>query len=165
LLPSPGAFWNDYAESRLLWENRDGQFIDACPQAGPFCTEVEVSRALVAADFEEDGGVDLLVTNLDGPARIYRNQRAGDDWIEIRAEDRELGREALGSRITCEAGGRRRVRYVLPEGGYLSSSHARARFGLAGAGEAACEIRWPDGRRERLPSMPAGRVIEWRGPW
>jgi hypothetical protein len=163
LLPSPGAFWNDYAEPGLLWENRDGQFTDACPQAGPFCSRMDVSRALIPADFEEDGGVDLLVTSLDAPARIYRNQRPSGDWIEIRAEHRELGREALGSRVTCDSGGRRRVRYLLPEGGYLSGSHARARFGLAGASEAECEIRWPDGTRERLPPIAAGRVIEWRG--
>jgi hypothetical protein len=165
LLPSPGAFWNDYAEPRLLWENRDRQFIDACPQAGPFCAEVEVARALLAADFEEDGGVDLLVTNLDGPARIYRNQRTGDDWIEIRAEQRDVEREALGSRVSCDSGGQTRVRYVLPEGGYLTGSHARARFGLGGAAAAACEIRWPDGSRERLPPIRGGKVIEWRGPF
>jgi hypothetical protein len=165
LLPVPGAFWNDYAEPKLLWENRDGRFIDVCTQAGPFCATIEVSRALIAADFDEDGGVDLLVTNLDAPARVYRNQRPAGDWIEIRAEHRDLEREALGSRITCDAGGRRRVRYVLPEGGYLSASHARARFGLAEADEAACEIRWPDGTRERLPAVAAGKVIEWRGPF
>ncbi len=165
LLPVPGAFWNDYAEPNLLWENRDGRFVDACAEAGPFCSVLEVSRSLIAADFEEDGGIDLLVTSLDAPTRIYRNQRPGDDWIEIRAEQRDLEREAHGSRITCDSGGRRRVRHLLPGGGYLSASHSRARFGLGGAGDAVCEIRWPDGTRERLPAVEAGTVIEWRGPF
>jgi hypothetical protein len=162
LLPVPGAFWNEYAEPNRLWENRDGLFDDACAQAGSFCTVLEVGRALIAADLDEDGGVDLLVTHLDAPARLYRNRRPGSHWIEVRAEHGDLRREALGSRVSCESGGRRRVRWMLPQGGYLTDTPARARFGLGDAGDAVCEIRWTDGTRERLPPIEAGKVIEWR---
>jgi hypothetical protein len=163
LISSPGAFWNDYAEPGRLWENRDGRFHDACPMAGSFCTEPTVGRALMTGDLEEDGGVDLVVTSLDGPTRVFRNRGADSASIEIRAMHAKLGREAHGSRVLCTSAGARRVRWVLPGGGYLSASHARARFGLAGAGEAACEIRWPDGTVERFPAFAAGRVIELRG--
>jgi hypothetical protein len=110
-------------------------------------------------DLEGDGDVDLVMVNVEGPARIIENrtldpERPRDDraphWLEIRALDPALGREARGAKVTVRAQGRSWVRHLLPPGGYLSSAPARAHFGLGEVTEIeAVEVRWLDGTVER----------------
>ncbi len=68
-------FWRGYAEPNLLMLG-DGAavFADASGASGDFGTALDVSRGLVPFDLEGDGDLDLLVSNLEGPARIYRNE-------------------------------------------------------------------------------------------
>ncbi len=74
-------FWRGYAEPNLLLLNDGGgRFTDASAASGDFGAALEVSRGLVPFDLEGDGDLDLLVSDLEGPARIYRNEtiRLGD---------------------------------------------------------------------------------------
>jgi hypothetical protein len=164
------ALWQPYAEPNLVFENLgDGRFapLDALPGAATAIAPgawgpIEVSRGLYPFDRDGDGDLDLLITTIDGPARIHRND-GGDagSWVELRALDPALHREALGAKVTAVAGERRWVRHAVPPGGYLTGGHGFIHLGL-GEVEAIdrFEVRWPDGSAEVFPGSAARRVVE-----
>ena len=161
----PEWFWNDYAEPNLLFSNLGGgRFVEA--PAGAFGEPIEISRGLVPADLDGDGDLDLVVTNIEGPARIYRNPTrsggAGPSWLEVRPVDAS-DREALGAGVTLVTDGGQLVGEARPGGSYLAGGHARAHFGLGGRRSIeGVEVRWPDGEVERFPGGPVDRVLVLR---
>ena len=69
-----GPFWGRYAEHNQLWAGKGGgRFGDVSAANGPFCGTPAVSRGLACGDVDGDGALDLLVTTVAGPARLYRN--------------------------------------------------------------------------------------------
>jgi enediyne biosynthesis protein E4 len=157
-----GPHWSRYAERNQLFANDGaGAFKDITGSNMPFCGAAGVYRALVAADFDNDGAPDLLVTQVAGPARLYRNvaPRRGH-WLAVRALDPALRRDAYGAAITVRAGGRRWVGGVYPGQGYLCSHDPRVHFGLGQARRVdSLEVLWPDGARETFPGGPADRGV------
>ncbi len=165
----PPAFWSDYVEPNLFLINNAGRFTDASSQA-PW-TELGLSRALVPADLDRDGDVDLVIANLDGPPRVLRNltiDPAGAgapptsaNWLQIRALDPRLRREAIGARITVHTASGPRLLHVLPPGSYLSAGPATVHLGL-GAADAveSFDVVWPDGLTERFDGAAANQVVE-----
>lgn len=159
---SLGPFWTWYGQRNQLFANEGaGRFRDISPANAPFCGQANVARGLVAGDIDADGGLDLLVTTIGGPARLYRNVAERGHWLSVRALDPVLKRDALGAEIEVLAGSRRWLRSFHPAESYLTSSEPRAHFGL---GELKAvdriEVRWPDGSRELFPGCAADQRIE-----
>ena len=112
-------------------------------------------------DIDNDGDIDLLISNGQGPARLYRNDapRRGH-WLMIRAIDPALGRDAIGARVTVVCSKRRFLRTITRGFSYLSSSDSRAHFGLGEADRIDDVIVvWLDGRRERFTPPLVDRVV------
>jgi hypothetical protein len=159
-LPSP---WDHYAEPNQIFLNEGpGRFRPLGEEAGPFGSDIEVTRGLAAADLDGDGDLDVLVGNCYGPARLYRNDapRRGH-WLLVRAVDPGLSRDAIGAHVAVHAGGRTFLRRITRSLSYQSSSPPEAHFGL---GEAArfdsITVRWPGGGGERFPGGTADRRLE-----
>jgi hypothetical protein len=165
--PLPGAVppapWDRYAEPNLFYLNEGGlRFRDASAQARAFCAPIEVSRGLAAGDLDGDGDLDLVVTNLDGPARVLRNTSTGRHWLAVRALDAH-GADAVGARVVLDHAGRRQVRALAAGASYLSSGPCEARFGLGAAARYdALVVVWPDGTREAFGGGAADRVLVLR---
>jgi hypothetical protein len=109
-----------------------------------------------------DGALDLLVTTIAGPARLFRNvaPKAGH-WLLVRAIDPKLGgRDAYGAEITVRAGGRSWKGLINPGQSYLCSNDPRAHFGLGRATRfESIEVQWPDGKKETFRGGPVDRKV------
>ncbi|RME39595.1 MAG: CRTAC1 family protein, partial [Planctomycetota bacterium] len=164
--PLPGALppppWNIYAEPNLFYLNDGtGRFTEAAGSAAAFCDPIEISRGLAVGDIDDDGDPDVLITNIQGPARLYRNDapRRGH-WLTVRGVDPRRKRDALGARVIVHAGDRSFMRTIRSGFSYLSASEPRAYFGLGRAEHIEwIEVWWPDGTRERFPGGAADRFI------
>jgi len=151
-----GAHWAPYAEANLLYANEgDGRFRLALETCGTLCSEVEVGRGLAAGDIDNDGDLDVLLSNGNGTVRLYRNVRPRDaHWIAVRAVDAASGRDLYGSVVRVAVGGRTLRRDVTPVHSYLSSADPRAYFGLGDAGSIdGLDVTWPDGTTERFGAL------------
>ena len=164
---SLAAFWADYIEPNFLLINQGGRFTDASSE--PPWTELGLSRALVPADLDRDGDLDVVIANLDRAPQVLRNltidraapQPPGANWLQIRAVDPRVNREAVGARITVHTASGSRLLHVLSSGGYLSTGPARAHIGLGTADAVVSfDVVWPDGLTETFEGTAANQVVE-----
>lgn len=136
------------------------EFVDFGYLAG--ADRIEDGRAAAAIDIEGDGDLDILLQSFERDVVLLVNQGApASRWIEARLRGTASNRDAIGARVTVEAGGRRQVREVVSTAGYLAGQSRLVHFGL---GDAATidrlVVRWPSGRETILESVAADRRLE-----
>ncbi|MDB5313348.1 MAG: ASPIC/UnbV domain protein [Gemmataceae bacterium] len=140
---------------QLFWNTGDGKHLfDPVPGNASQFPPI-VGRGCAYLDYDGDGAPDLVVTENNGSARLFRNvtpARAG--WVRLHLTGSgPTNRDAIGAEVTVETGGVARRWYVSPTHGYLSQSELSATFGLAGAEIDRVTVRWPCG----------GKTQEWKG--
>jgi hypothetical protein len=158
-------FWETYAEKNTLLANDGrGHFRDVSASNPDFCGHWNVARGLAWADYDNDGGVDLLVTTIGDRARLFRNVAPErGHWLQVRAVDPKAQRDAYGAQAQLKSPGGQQVRLINPAVSYLSSSAATAHFGLGKDDRYdALIVTWPDGRTEEFPGGEADRTVEVR---
>ncbi len=158
-----GPHWSFYAERNQLFRNDGaGHFRDISFANPALCARPNIARGLAYGDIDNDGKLDLLVTTVAGPARLYHNIASPDGhWLCIRAVDPEHGeRDAVGAEVRVHAGPRRWLRWINPATSFLCSNDPRAHFGLGPNVQVdAITILWPDGSRERFPGGQADHQL------
>jgi hypothetical protein len=156
------SFWKNYSQRNQLFScDEDRVFRDMSENNAAFCATPGVSRGLCAGDFDNDGAVDLLVTVIAGPARLYRNvARRSGHWLTVRTIDPQLRRDAYGAEVTVCTGSVRRSCGINPAASYLCSHDPRAHFGLGSADQySEILVVWPDGVEELFPGGNVDRLI------
>jgi len=153
-------------QPNLLFRNREGAgFENVSDRAGPGFALSEVSRGAAFGDVDNDGDVDILLANNNGPVRLLENRMAaGSRWLGVRLVDPRLRRDAYGARVALIRAGRPPLwRRVRADASYASANDPRVLFGLGQSATIdAVRVRWPDGRMEQWTGLEADRWIELR---
>lgn len=154
--------------ANLLMNERNGTFCDAGTQSGPAVREPRVGRGLAAADFDNDGRVDLITENLDGSPTLLRNTTSsGNHWVSFELAGTKSNRLALGVRVTLTASGMTQTDEVRSGGSYLSQNDLRIHFGLGSANKIdTVEVRWPSGAVDKFSNLSSDHfysVLEGAG--
>jgi len=156
-----------YEQRNLLLENRGSgappMFADVGAEAGPGFAEVLSSRGLAVADYDDDGDLDLLITNLDAPPSLLRNDSPSGSWLAVVCEDERGGIIPIGTQVRVRAGGRTQWRDIASGDSYMSTHDSRPHFGL-GAVERVDEVEvvWPDGTKSVRKDVPARQFLRIR---
>ena len=152
-----------YAEPNAVFRNLgNGQFEDASATAGPDFTRAAPHRGLAYGDLDNDGRIDLVVTQLRGPVQLFRNVSENHNhWLLLKLIGTKSNRMGIGAQIRVTTGdGKRQYDEVTTSTGYAASSDPRVHFGLGGFPAAReIEIRWPSGIRQSLLDVKADRVV------
>ncbi len=154
---------NPYKQSRLLYRNINGkQFEDISASAGPAVSARHSSRGFAYGDFDNDGDLDLFITNENETPSLLRNDttpRRG--FLSIRLIGVKSNRDGIGARVTVTAGGRRMVQEVRSGSSFMSQNDLRLHFGLGSAKTVdKIEIRWPfRGSVETISSVEPNQFL------
>ena len=156
-----------YAERNLLLRNRGkGKgFEDATAAAGATLEHTDVSRAAVFGDVNNDGGIDILVTNNNGPARLLLNAASGrGHWLLVKLEGVRSNRSGYGSSVELiRKDGSSVKHWVRGDGSYLAANDPRVHFGLGKSPEVdRVQVRWPAGGCEYWNQIAVDRILTLR---
>jgi len=158
----PGA---TYAQRNLLFRNvGQRRFADVSRNAGSGFALEKVSRGLVSGDIDNDGDLDLLVTNNGQTADLLRNDGGSHgNALLVRLIGTQSNRDGVGARLRLTTATRTQIREVTAGSSYLGQNDVRAHFGLGAVAFAdRLEVRWPSGRTELLQNVPANQIITIR---
>ena len=108
-------------------------------------------------DFDNDGDVDIVVNNLDGPPTLLR---PSIDWIMIKCVGTRSNRSAIGTRVKVTSSGHSQIDEVMSGSSYYSQNDFRLHFGLGRATKAdSVELNWPSGLKESFQNLPADHLF------
>ncbi len=158
-IPGSGNNLSAFERNRLFLSLEGREFIDAS-----FASNVDLdsdSRAVVAADFDRDGAVDLLVGSVGGgPLRLFLNRFPPAKRVRLELVGVESNRAAIGSRVTVEAGGRKIVRDLFPSNGGTGQGPVELIVGLGQAERIdRLTVRWPTGKKQTFEGLPVNASI------
>ena len=153
-------------EDTLARNDGAGNFLDVARDSGAYFQEEFVGRGAACGDYDNDGDLDLLVNNLNGPAKLLRNDGGNANaWLTVVPRRANGKTDAIGARVTVTANSLVQVRDLIPVRGYLSQSDPRLHFGLGAAAKVdRVEIRWPDGRTTQLSEVPVNQFLNVTEP-
>jgi enediyne biosynthesis protein E4 len=151
-----------YAERNLLFHNLgDGKFEEVGLKSGPGFRLANVGRGLATADYDNDGDLEIMVSNMNAAPELLRHARKNPHHsILVRTIGTKSNRDGIGAEVRVIAGNLVQCDAVRSGGSYLSSSDLRLHFGL-GLHTAIdrLEIRWPSGLTETLENPPIDRIL------
>jgi hypothetical protein len=152
-----------YKEPLLLFRNDGKKFVNMAEQAGAVFAESHAARGMAMGDFNNDGALDILVAINDGTPLLLKNIAArGNHWLGLRLIGKKCNPDAIGARISWQAGDLKRSRLKNGGGSYLSSHDTREVLGIGSRTKIdKLEIKWPmpSGRVETFTDLPIDRYI------
>jgi enediyne biosynthesis protein E4 len=151
-----------YKQPKVLYRNLgNGHFEDVSSKAGPAIRVENLGRGCAFGDFDNDGDVDVVVNNLDGPPTLLRNDGGNkNNWIMIKCVGTRSNRSAIGTRVKVTSGDHSQIDEVMSGSSYYSQNDFRLHFGLGRATKAdSVEVAWPSGVKESFANLAANQLV------
>jgi hypothetical protein len=157
-----------YLEPLLMFENTGKSLANVSAQSGTVFAKEFSGRGMATGDFDNDGDLDVLVSNNGQPPLLLRNDGGNkNNWLGLQLVATKSNPAAVGAVITWQAGGVKRKRLKTAGGSYLASHDPREILGLGQASQVDyIEIRWPSGKVDKLKNLPNRtyfRIVEGEG--
>ncbi|MHC4846092.1 MAG: CRTAC1 family protein, partial [Planctomycetota bacterium] len=152
-------------EDLLLRNDGAGRFSDAADASAYFDAKL-MGRGAAFADYDNDGDVDVLITNLmDRPVLLRNDAQRDNHWLTVVLEGPPGNTAGFGAKVTVRADDLALTRELRCPTTYLGGSDPRLHFGLgARARVDSVEVRWPTGAVQVLEDVPADRFLLVRWP-
>jgi hypothetical protein len=161
-----------YAERPLLFHNQGPvglspalpngvKFKEVGLQSGPGFQARKVSRGLATADFDNDGDLEIAITNMNDSPELLRHTRKNPNHsILVKTLGTKSNRDGIGAVVKVVSGGLTQYDEVRSGGSYLSSSDLRLHFGLGSRSVIGrLEVLWPSGQRDEILNPPVDRLL------
>lgn len=150
-----------WAEPKTMLRNSGGHFEVVSNQLGRDFALPRVSRGAAFGDYDNDGDVDILVSNNGQPPQLLRNEGGNrKHWLGVRLLGVRSNRDGIGAKVTVKAGGLIQVNEAKGGVSYQSAHDPRIHFGLGDAARVdSLEVAWPSGAVDRLSKLTADRFV------
>ena len=151
-----------YAEPNLMFRNvGGGKFENVSSQLGPDFSVPRVSRAAALGDYDNDGDLDILISNNGQAPQLLRNDAAhGNHWLSVSLRGTRSNRDGIGARLTLIAGERKQFKEAKGGMSFQAAQDPRIHFGLGSRTTAdSLEIAWPSGLVDRLENLPGDQIL------
>jgi enediyne biosynthesis protein E4 len=151
-----------YRQPKVLYRNLgNGRFEDVTARAGAALQAANLGRGCAFGDFDNDGDVDIVVNNLDGPPTLLRNDGGNrQNALLIKCVGTRSNRSGIGTRVKVSCGEHSQIDEVRSGSSYYSQSDFRLHFGLGQSVKAdTVELMWPSGLKETFQDLSAGHLF------
>jgi hypothetical protein len=151
----------------VLRNTGDRRFADVSATAGPSFAVPQAHRGAAFADFNNDGRMDVVVTNQNSLPELFINRSPGaHHWLLVRLIGTRSNRDGLGATLKATPSGQPPIyNHATTSMGLSASGDPRVHFGLGTADRLdSLEIRWPSGIRQKLMGVKADQILVVREP-
>ena len=149
-------------EDQLLENIGEEKFSDVSLSKGEYFTKEYVGRGTCVGDYDNDGDLDVVITNLNDQCRFLRNNKGNtNNWIMLSLQGTNSNRDGIGTRIRIKADGKEQIAQKKSTTGYLSQNDPRIHFGVGKSEKIEMiEIKWPSGKIQIFENIPVNQILK-----
>ena len=152
-----------YSQPVQLFENQQGRFTENGPFQRFASLTPRVGRGMCFGDIDNDGDVDVLISNSGQAATLLRNEAKSGNWLLLKLVGTRSNRDAIGARVTVVTENGSQTSQVRGGRSYLSASDQRVHFGLGSSTSVKLlKVTWPSGTEQTFENLKSNQVLRFQ---